>query len=96
METKGTTSAYAEKRPPRAASTASARNYLRIRGEEYQLCCSAVGSKELPPHTRRRAHSRCDLRQRARTTSAYAEKRHYISLLLLSDRNYLRIRGEES
>ena len=49
-------------------------NYLRIRGEEASISAVFWISAELPPHTRRRAQSRCFMEFCLGTTSAYAEK----------------------
>ena len=91
-----TTSAYAEKSPPRPLVGISLRNYLRIRGEELNDELIYEYNQELPPHTRRRALLGVVATGAMGTTSAYPEKRRDNSISLATIRNYLRIRGEES
>ena len=70
----GTTSAYAEKSVSAMMPITTSRNYLRIRGEEFENPAPEAVSTELPPHTRRRANCKAVEIPSKRTTSAYAEK----------------------
>ncbi|SQG55664.1 Uncharacterised protein [Corynebacterium ulcerans] len=93
---KGTASAYAEKRETLIDQLITIKNYLRIRGEKAPSLFRSSPLMELPPHTRRKASSFLREFATVGTTSAYAEKsgrqlpaRHW-------HRNYLRIRGEKA
>ncbi|AIT89769.1 Hypothetical protein Cul210932_1845 [Corynebacterium ulcerans] len=91
----GTTSAYAEKSSCGDRRAEGARNYLRIRGEKNRASHRILQSLELPPHTRRKAHTYLINFALFGTTSAYAEKRTARLNPLSITRNYLRIRGEK-
>ena len=92
----GITSAYAEKRYFLLAGRRLSRNYLRIRGEESSCSSRITIGRELPPHTRRRGRWAYVVYYRGGITSAYGEKSRFRFTIDTLDRNYLRIRGEET
>ena len=90
----GTTSACAENTSGLVAHTPASGNYLRVRGEYLPRPTWHTAKQELPPRARRiRAwfwYCACMVG----TTSACAENTGSIFPNQLSDRNYLRVRGE--
>ena len=79
---RGTTSAYAEKSDEPGCHWRYARNYLRIRGEEFIHAFGKENTMELPPHTRRRVLPSDGEKAAAGTTSAYAEKSRLITPII--------------
>ena len=92
----GITSACAEKRDNARSDAVPPRNYLRMRGEELPALTITRLPKELPPHARRRDPHTPRKESHHGITSACAEKSSLVDAYFLSDRNYLRMRGEES
>ena len=92
----GITSACAEKSRAGLQFPVIAWNYLRMRGEESPGTRTPTGSKELPPHARRRVMWERNGDEFLGITSACAEKRQQDIQSHIYHWNYLRMRGEES
>ena len=92
----GITSACAEKSRDTPPPPKVTRNYLRMRGEEHNAIGRQIGGTELPPHARRRGDGFKATLGNAGITSACAEKRLCVRRVDERDRNYLRMRGEET
>ena len=90
----GTTSAHAENTKIMAWAPAYTWNYLRARGEYRRRGHQKAEEAELPPRTRRIPYRREKNRFFRGTTSAHAENTALHRGVALSDRNYLRARGE--
>ena len=90
----GTTSAYAENTPVEAGQFRTSGNYLRVRGEYFEMASHAVMIQELPPRTRRILDCVCWCGEFFGTTSAYAENTNFDLGAAPVVRNYLRVRGE--
>ena len=90
----GTTSACAENTSSDAPAPTLSRNYLRVRGEYDHQPLIGFPEQELPPRARRiqRANQWCG--KMVGTTSACAENTLHVGFHILSNRNYLRVRGE--
>ena len=91
---RGTTSACAENTADARVSSATTRNYLRVRGEYDSFSSSAAFAWELPPRARRIPMGLCHLVFVTGTTSACAENTAPQVAYHLLFRNYLRVRGE--
>ena len=92
--TRGTTSACAENTGKNFSLDVHCWNYLRVRGEYLAGIKSGSLSKELPPRARRIQLKR-RLRSRPQgTTSACAENTERLEGKNITERNYLRVRGE--
>ena len=90
----GTTSACAENTHPPPAPTHECGNYLRMRGEYHLGFSQYKLVPELPPHARRIQRVHVDGTFPLGTTSACAENTSNASAGTVTDRNYLRMRGE--
>ena len=90
----GTTSAHAENTPKWLPVRALAGNYLRARGEYFQISISGIMTLELPPRTRRIPHGSTPACVYVRTTSAHAENTGTHRHGRTPNGNYLRARGE--
>ena len=90
----GTTSACAENTPACGRGIASARNYLRVRGEYFLLSSRCAVRVELPPRARRIPAAKWLGTTMIGTTSACAENTWARAGRELKPRNYLRVRGE--
>ena len=90
----GTTSACAENTRVRPGRWLFLRNYLRVRGEYWRFQAGRNDSPELPPRARRIHENRHGAFKPGGTTSACAENTNLASDKALSQRNYLRVRGE--
>ena len=91
-----TTSACAENTLVGSKPRCSNRNYLRVRGEYLRKSELSKLVEELPPRARRIPISRAIVTKRRGTTSACAENTVSFIAIVLSDWNYLRVRGEYS
>ena len=92
----GTTSACAENTHRKNHRRQGSWNYLRVRGEYRFLAGAAVPPWELPPRARRIPPYFPAPAGSAGTTSACAENTVSFIAIVLSDWNYLRVRGEYS
>ena len=90
----GTTSACAENTGPWTRTIHTARNYLRVRGEYFKPSRLIWHEEELPPRARRIPNQACRVQRVRGTTSACAENTCLFPALSVSQRNYLRVRGE--
>ena len=90
----GTTSACAENTRRPVYDWLSVWNYLRVRGEYYPTATRLYGAWELPPRARRIHTEAGKSHNRVGTTSACAENTYIGSIIYLTMRNYLRVRGE--
>ena len=93
---RGTTSACAENTRRPVYDWLSVWNYLRVRGEYYPTATRLYGAWELPPRARRIHTEAGKSHNRVGTTSACAENTYIGSIIYLTMRNYLRVRGEYS
>ena len=69
-------------------------NYLRVRGEYKRKSCGKCSTCELPPRARRIPDRDHGFDQMFGTTSACAENTYGKKHIILTMRNYLRVRGE--
>ena len=90
----GTTSACAENTRAYAIKAGPARNYLRVRGEYFNIIDDTEAGKELPPRARRILKKQLETYAYQGTTSACAENTLICFTALMRCRNYLRVRGE--
>ena len=90
----GTTSACAENTPIYLAEYRAPGNYLRVRGEYYQLIIKNYNTMELPPRARRILYRDGDGTGPGGTTSACAENTLNGDCSADQTKNYLRVRGE--
>ena len=91
---KGTTSACAENTADANVSSATTRNYLRVRGEYWKPGHAGTTLGELPPRARRIPAREVMAAATEGTTSACAENTGVAASLIPNLRNYLRVRGE--
>ena len=92
----GTTSACAENTRLLRTVVGVCRNYLRVRGEYARRTGLTIEQWELPPRARRIPPHMLGLEQALGTTSACAENTRKVGCQYISERNYLRVRGEYS
>ena len=91
---RGTTSAHAENTARMVQMSGFWWNYLRARGEYGKTRAFSIKTKELPPRTRRiHLHSPVQINFLG-TTSAHAENTLIEAQAHITERNYLRARGE--
>ena len=90
----GTTSACAENTIPGIPGRLCRRNYLRVRGEYCRQPGLFLILGELPPRARRIRKPPIGVGFPSETTSACAENTGDDVLLKITQRNYLRVRGE--
>ena len=92
---RGTTSACAENTSTRPLASATARNYLRVRGEYVATASAGFVTTELPPRARRIHGDPTTTTTFGRgTTSACAENTPSSVVSSVPPGNYLRVRGE--
>ena len=92
--TEGTTSACAENTSATSRASLTRWNYLRVRGEYYQLSGAIGPFLELPPRARRILNMGVGIDAVAGTTSACAENTPLSAPPWPRPWNYLRVRGE--